>query len=58
MELKGGNARAEKLTPEQRRVADDELRRRCEDLLAADAHHDRVIRKACVILEDRVRLWY
>jgi uncharacterized protein (TIGR02391 family) len=36
-------------------IADDELRRRCEDLLAADAHHDRVIREACVILEDRVR---
>ncbi len=26
-----------------------------EDLLAADTHHDRVIREACVILEDRVR---
>ena len=36
-------------------IADDELRRRCEDLLSADAHHDRVIREACVILEDRVR---
>ncbi len=36
-------------------IADDELRVRCEDLLAADAHHDRVIREACVILEDRVR---
>jgi uncharacterized protein (TIGR02391 family) len=36
-------------------IADDELRQRCEDLLAADAHHDRVIREACVILEDRVR---
>lgn len=36
-------------------IADDELRRRCEDLLAADAHHDRVVREACVILEDRVR---
>ena len=36
-------------------IADDELRGRCEDLLAADAHHDRVIREACVILEDRVR---
>lgn len=36
-------------------IADDELRWRCEDLLAADAHHDRVIREACVILEDRVR---
>lgn len=36
-------------------IADDELRQRCEDLLTADAHHDRVIREACVILEDRVR---
>jgi uncharacterized protein (TIGR02391 family) len=36
-------------------ISDDELRKRCEDLLAADAHHDRVIREACVILEDRVR---
>jgi uncharacterized protein (TIGR02391 family) len=36
-------------------IADDELRRRCEDLLAAEDHHDRVIREACVILEDRVR---
>lgn len=36
-------------------IADDELRERCEDLLAADYHHDRVIREACVILEDRVR---
>lgn len=36
-------------------IADDELRRRCEDLLAADEHHDRVIREACVILENRVR---
>lgn len=36
-------------------ISDDELRGRCEDLLAADAHHDRVVREACVILEDRVR---
>lgn len=36
-------------------VADDELRRRCEDLLVAEAHYDRVIREACVILENRVR---
>lgn len=36
-------------------ISDDELRGRCEDLLAAEAHHDRVIREACVILEDRVR---
>jgi len=36
-------------------IADEELMRRCEDLLAAGAHYDRVIREACVILEDRVR---
>ena len=36
-------------------IADDQLRRRCEDLLTADEHHDRVVREACVILEDRVR---
>lgn len=36
-------------------IADNELRRRCEDLLAADLHYDRAIREACVILEDRVR---
>jgi uncharacterized protein (TIGR02391 family) len=36
-------------------IADEELRRRCEDLLAAEQHYDRVIREACVILEDRVR---
>jgi uncharacterized protein (TIGR02391 family) len=36
-------------------IADDELRRRCKDLLAAEEHHDRVVREACVILEDRVR---
>jgi uncharacterized protein (TIGR02391 family) len=36
-------------------ITDDELRQRCEDLLAADAHHDRAIREACVVLEDRVR---
>ena len=33
----------------------EELRQRCEDLLAADEHHDWVIREACVILEDSVR---
>lgn len=37
-------------------IADGELRQRCEDLLSADQHYDRVIREACVILEDRVRL--
>jgi uncharacterized protein (TIGR02391 family) len=36
-------------------IADAELRQRCEDLLAAGQHYDRVIREACVILEDRVR---
>jgi uncharacterized protein (TIGR02391 family) len=36
-------------------IADDELRRRCEDLLTASTHYDRVIREACVILENRVR---
>jgi hypothetical protein len=36
-------------------VADYELRQSCEDLLAADAHYDRVIREACVVLENRVR---
>ena len=36
-------------------ITDDELRQRCEDLLAAEEHHDRVVREACVILEDRVR---
>ncbi len=37
-------------------IADDELRQRCEDLLAAGHHYDRVIREACVILENRVRV--
>ena len=36
-------------------IVDTELRRRCEDLLTAEEHYDRVIREACVILEDRVR---
>jgi uncharacterized protein (TIGR02391 family) len=36
-------------------IVDGELRRRCEDLLTAENHYDRVIREACVILEDRVR---
>lgn len=36
-------------------IADEELRRRCLDLLIADAHYDRVIREASVILENRVR---
>jgi uncharacterized protein (TIGR02391 family) len=37
-------------------ITDDELRRRCEDLLSAERHYDRVIREACVILENRVRV--
>ncbi|MHB8598778.1 MAG: TIGR02391 family protein [Ktedonobacteraceae bacterium] len=36
-------------------IADDELRQRCENLLVAECHYDRVIREACVILENRVR---
>ncbi len=36
-------------------ISDDELRQRCEDLLIAEDHHDRVIREACVILENRIR---
>ncbi len=36
-------------------IADDELRQRCEDLLTAERHYDRVILQACVILENRVR---
>jgi uncharacterized protein (TIGR02391 family) len=36
-------------------IADDEIGQRCEDLLAADLDYHRVIREACVILEDRVR---
>jgi uncharacterized protein (TIGR02391 family) len=37
------------------RVLDEELSSRCRDLLRADAHFDRVIREACVVLENRVR---
>jgi uncharacterized protein (TIGR02391 family) len=36
-------------------IADDELRQRCEDLLVAEHHYDRVILQACIILENRVR---
>jgi uncharacterized protein (TIGR02391 family) len=36
-------------------ITDDELRRRCLDLVAAEDHYDRVVREACVVLEDRVR---
>lgn len=41
--------------PDAIQIVDDELRRRCSDLLAADAHFDRAIRESCVVLEDRVR---
>jgi uncharacterized protein (TIGR02391 family) len=36
-------------------IADTELRRRCDDLLAAEGDYDRVVREACVVLEDRIR---
>lgn len=36
-------------------IVDDELRQRCHDLLEAEEHFDRVVREACVILENRVR---
>lgn len=36
-------------------IRDGELRRRCLDLLSAEADYDRAIREACVVLEDRVR---
>jgi len=36
-------------------IVDEELRRRCADLLKAGDLQDRVIREACVVLEDRVR---
>ena len=36
-------------------IHDEDLRRRCADLLAADSDHDRAILEACVILEHRVR---
>lgn len=36
-------------------IRDEELRRRCLDLLAAEGDYDRVLREACVVLEDRVR---
>ncbi len=36
-------------------IADEELRRRCGDLLGAENDFDRVIAQACLILEDRVR---
>lgn len=36
-------------------IVNEELRRRCSDLLAADAHFDRAIRESCVVLEDRLR---
>jgi uncharacterized protein (TIGR02391 family) len=39
----------------QAEVRDSELRRRCVDLLAAERDHDRAVREACLVLEDRVR---
>ncbi len=36
-------------------VRDEELRRRCGDLLRAERDYDRVVREACVVLEHRVR---
>jgi uncharacterized protein (TIGR02391 family) len=36
-------------------IRDDDLRRRCADLLAADGDYDRAVREACTVLEDRVR---
>jgi uncharacterized protein (TIGR02391 family) len=36
-------------------IRDEELRRRCLDLLSADDHYDRVVREASVVLENRVR---
>lgn len=37
-------------------IADEELRRRCSDLLGAEDDYDRAIAQACLILENRVRL--
>lgn len=36
-------------------IEDDELRDRCKDLLKAPRNHDRVLREATTILEDRIR---
>lgn len=36
-------------------ISDEQLKHRCRDLLEAGEHYDRVVREACVILEDRVR---
>lgn len=36
-------------------VRDEELQRRCGDLLRAERDYDRVVREACVVLEHRVR---
>lgn len=36
-------------------IRDEELRRRCADLLTAPDNFDRAVREACVVLEDRVR---
>jgi uncharacterized protein (TIGR02391 family) len=36
-------------------IRDEELRQRCSDLLAGEAHYDRVLRESCVVLETRIR---
>lgn len=36
-------------------IADEELQGRCSDLLTAGGHYDRVVREACIVLENRVR---
>lgn len=44
---------AERMLPSL--ITDEELRRRCYDLLVAEGDYDRVVREACVVLEDRIR---
>jgi hypothetical protein len=36
-------------------IKDEELRRRCSDLLSSPGNYDRVIREATTVLEDRIR---